>query len=123
MNLIERINALSPYKVSLKENGSLCFSTSSGSVYEVGFVEDYTFMNENAYQFFIIELEGNHSVKDELVKQTIWVIIETFFSEMILLCCISAICLMGNKLLETDYFPFGITNMKTKKILLTCQPK
>lgn len=82
MNLsIERINALSPYKVSLKENGSLCFSTSSGSVYEVGFVEDYTFINENAYQFFIIELEGNHSVKDELVKQTIWIIIETFFSE------------------------------------------
>lgn len=82
MNLpIERINDLSPYKVSLKDNGSLCFRTLSGSVYEVGFVEDYTFMDENAYQFFIIELEGNHSVRDELVKQTIWSIIETFFSE------------------------------------------
>lgn len=82
MNLpIERINALSPYKVSLKENGSLCFRTLSGSVYEVGFIEDYTFMDENAYQFFILELEGKHSAKDELVKQTIWVIIETFFSE------------------------------------------
>lgn len=82
MNLsTERINSLSPYKVFLKDNGSLCFKTQSGSVYEVGFVEDYTFMDENAYQFFIMELEGNHSVKDEWVRQTIWVIIETFFLE------------------------------------------
>ena len=82
MNLsTKRINAFSPYKVFLKDNGSLCFKTQSGSVYEVGFVEDYTFMDENAYQFFIMELEGNHDVKDEWVRQTIWVIIETFFLE------------------------------------------
>ena len=61
MNLsTKRINTFSPYKVFLKDNGSLCFKTQSGSVYEVGFVEDYTFMDENAYQFFIMELEGNH---------------------------------------------------------------
>lgn len=82
MNLsTKRINTFSPYKVFLKDNGSLCFKTQSGSVYEVGFVEDYTFMDENAYQFFIMELEGNHAVKDEWVRQTIWVIIETFFLE------------------------------------------
>lgn len=75
MNLsTKRINTFSPYKVFLKDNGSLCFKTQSGSVYEVGFVEDYTFMDENAYQFFIMELEGNHVVKDEWVRQTIWVI-------------------------------------------------
>lgn len=78
---LERINAFSPYKVSLKDNGSLSFCTQYGSVYEVGFVEDYTFMDENAYQFFIIEVEGNHSAKDDLIRKTIWIIIETFFSE------------------------------------------
>ena len=76
---LERVNTYSPYKVSLKENGSLSFKTRYGSVYEVGFVEDYTFMDENAYQFYIIETNGNHLVKDDLVRKTIWVIIETFF--------------------------------------------
>lgn len=78
---IEHINALSPYEVRLKANGSLSFETQYGAVYEVGFVEDYTFMDENAYQFFILELQGNHSVKDSLVRDTIWAIIETFFLE------------------------------------------
>ena len=39
---IERVNALSPYKVYINNNGSLGFETQYGSVYEVGFVEDYT---------------------------------------------------------------------------------
>ena len=64
---IERVNALSPYKVYINNNGSLGFETQYGSVYEVGFVEDYTFMDENAFQFFILESQGKHSVKDPLV--------------------------------------------------------
>lgn len=76
---IERVNALSPYKVYINNNGSLGFETQYGSVYEVGFVEDYTFMDENAFQFFILESQGKHSVKDPLVRETIWVILETFF--------------------------------------------
>ena len=36
-------------------------------------------MDENAYQFYIIEANGNHLVKVDLVRKTIWVIIETFF--------------------------------------------
>lgn len=55
---IERVNALSPYKVYINNNGSLGFETQYGSVYEVGFVEDYTFMDENAFQF----LFWNHKV-------------------------------------------------------------
>ena len=78
---IERVNALSPYKVYINNNGSLGFETQYGSVYEVGFVEDYTFMDENAFQFFILESQGKHSVKDPLVRETIWVILETFFLE------------------------------------------
>lgn len=75
---IEQINALSPYKVHLKKNGSLGFKIQYGSIYEVGFVEDYTFMDENAYQFFILESQGNHSIKGPLVRETIWAIIELF---------------------------------------------
>ena len=56
---IERVNALSPYKVYINNNGSLGFETQYGSVYEVGFVEDYTFMDENAFQFFYF---WNHKV-------------------------------------------------------------
>lgn len=78
---IERINALSPYKVYIQENGSLGFETQHGSIYEVGFVEDYTFMDENAYQLFILESQGKHSVKDPLVRKTIWAIMEIFFLE------------------------------------------
>lgn len=46
------------YKVYINNNGSLGFETQYGSVYEVGFVEDYTFMDENAFQF----LFWNHKV-------------------------------------------------------------
>lgn len=38
-------------------------------------------MDENAFQFFILESQGKHSVKDPLVRETIWVILETFFLE------------------------------------------
>ena len=78
---IERVNALSPYKFYINNNGSLGFETQYGSVYEVGFVEDYTFMDENAFLFFILESQGKHSVKDPLVRETIGVILETFFLE------------------------------------------
>ena len=33
------------------------------------------------FQFFILESQGKHSVKDPLVRETIWVILETFFLE------------------------------------------
>ena len=99
---IERVNALSPYKVYINNNGSLGFETQYGSVYEVGFVEDYTFMDENAFQFFILESQGKHSVKDPLVRETIWVILETFFLEnnpglylLVLIC--GAKCLFSQK--------------------------
>lgn len=38
-------------------------------------------MDENAYQFFILESQGKHSVKDPLVRKTIWAIMEIFFLE------------------------------------------
>ena len=42
---IERVNALSPYKVYINNNGSLGFETQYGSVYEVGFVEDLSLIH------------------------------------------------------------------------------
>ena len=118
---IERVNALSPYKVYINNNGSLGFETQYGSVYEVGFVEDYTFMDENAFQFFILESQGKHSVKDPLVRETIWVILETFFLENN--PDIFVICRMVNRLFVTVCFPCGIMNMNNGKVLLFCPLK
>ncbi|MDO4181904.1 MAG: DUF6169 family protein, partial [Bacteroidales bacterium] len=50
-------------------------------IYEVGFVEDYTFMDSGAYQFYILEMTGSRFKEDPFVKQTICTIIEVFFEE------------------------------------------
>ena len=79
---IEQINRISPYKVEIASDGnSLLFHTRYGLVYEVGFVEDYTFFDKNTYQFFIVEKNGSRFLKDPLVKETVWAIIEVFFRE------------------------------------------
>ncbi|MCE8952155.1 DUF6169 family protein [Bacteroides thetaiotaomicron] len=79
---IEQINQISPYKVEAASDGnSLIFHTQYGLTYEVGFVEDYTFFDENAYQFFIVEKNGKRFLKDSLVRATVWAIVETFFQE------------------------------------------
>lgn len=77
---VQQINASSPYKVTLMDNGSLSFQTNYGVVYEVGFIEDYTFLEKDAYQFYILEKEGGHYVKDPLIRTTIGAIIENFFA-------------------------------------------
>lgn len=88
---IEQINQISPYKVEIASEGnSLIFETPHGLTYEVGFVEDYTFFDENTYQFFIVEKNNKHFRKDSLVKQTVWAIIEIFFqanSHVLLYVC------------------------------------
>lgn len=79
---IERINCISPYKVEIADGGnSLIFHTQHGLTYEVGFVEDYTFFDENTYQFFIVEKNGSRFFKDVRVKETVWAIVEVFFQE------------------------------------------
>lgn len=79
---IERINRISPYQVEIASDGnSLVFHTHHGLTYEVGFVEDYTFFDENTYQFFIVEKNGNRFLKDVRVKETVWAIVEVFFQE------------------------------------------
>lgn len=76
---IRTINDIVPYKVTLTHTGSLRFSTQYGLIYEVGFVEDYTFMDNGAYQFYILEMTGSRFKEDPLVRQTICTIIEVFF--------------------------------------------
>lgn len=79
---IEQINRISPYKVEIASDGnSLIFRTRYGLTYEVGFVEDYTFFDKDTYQFFIVEKNGNRFLKDVMVKETVWAIVEVFFQE------------------------------------------
>ena len=75
----ERINQNAPYRLVLSDSDVLRFITDHGLVYEVGFTEDYTFMEENLYQFFISELTGNHYAPDPKIKSTIWAVLQEFF--------------------------------------------
>lgn len=77
----DRINQNAPYRLVLSNNNVLRFITDQGLVYEVGFTEDYTFMEENLYQFFISELTGNSYAPDPKIKSTIWAVLQEFFRQ------------------------------------------
>lgn len=77
--LSANINKVAPYKVVLVDINSYRFITDWGLVYEAGFVDDSTFMDENAYQFYLKELTGSSGPKDIKVMKTIGAIIEEFF--------------------------------------------
>lgn len=77
----DRINLHAPYRLVLSDSNVLRFITDHGLVYEIGFAEDYTFMEENLYQFFISELTGNHYAPDSKIKSTVWAVLEEFFQQ------------------------------------------
>lgn len=121
---VEQINRISPYKVEIASDGnSLIFYTRYGLTYEVGFVEDYTFFDENTYQFFIVEKSGNRFLKDSLVKLTVWTIIEAFFKRTVMCFFMSVILRMASRQYETAYLIFGLMNMKGGKNICILQLK
>lgn len=76
---LDRINTKAPYKVLEQTEGTLSFTTDNGLCYDAGFVEDYSFMEEGVFQFFISERSGKRATKDMKVKETVVTIIEAFF--------------------------------------------
>ena len=76
----EEINLTSPYKVEWVGDNSFVFETRFGLRYNVGFVEDYTFRDRGVYQFYIVNLDNSHFIRDNNVKKTIQSVIEAFFS-------------------------------------------
>ena len=76
---LESINSRSPYRVQVSADGSFCFTTDESLTYEVGFVKDYMFSAENAYQIFLMPKGTPNTTKDDKMQQTVTVIIEEFF--------------------------------------------
>lgn len=77
----EEINLTSPYKVCLGDANSFYFTTSAGSTYNIGFVQDYMISDEGVYQFYIIDVNHSHSQRDPFVKATVQCVIEAFFRQ------------------------------------------
>ena len=76
------INAHSPYAVIPMSNNTFVFYTKFGVKLTIGFVEDYTFSEENVYQFFILSEETSSKVgKDVDVMATITAVVEEFFKD------------------------------------------
>lgn len=77
----EQINLHSPYAVNRIDCNSFVFTSQHGIKFNVGFAEDYMLMEEGAYQLFISNLSKRPSPNDPLLKETIAVIINEFFSQ------------------------------------------
>jgi len=75
------INAKAPYHTICTSGNVAVFMTDSGLFYEAGFVDDATFFEENAYQFYLKELTGTSSSPDRKIMETVGAIIEEFFFE------------------------------------------
>lgn len=75
------INRHAPYYTICKADSVAVFMTDNGLVYEAGFVEDYTFFEENAYQFYLKELTGSSGPRDNKIMSTVGAIIEEFLAQ------------------------------------------
>ena len=78
---VDAVNSRAPYHVESAGENSFLFTTKHGVLYTVGFVEDYSFMEEGVYQFFISNVEHKRAVADDCIMETVRVIIEEFFSQ------------------------------------------
>ena len=77
---IDKINALTPYRVKLfEQDGSYRFVTDNGVKLAVSFMYDDMIILEGAYQLIIANLNNKKSPRDNKVKDTIMPIVEEFF--------------------------------------------
>lgn len=74
---ISAINTNSPYSI-WNEGDYYYFRSRYGVMYKVGFMEDFTIWEENAYQFLILNEENVPSPNDANIKTTVFCIIEGF---------------------------------------------
>ncbi len=78
---VEDINLLSDYKVIAIADDTVEFTTDYGVEYHINFMADYSIWEDNAYQFVIINKNKKASPNDEKLKNTLFAIVENFFSE------------------------------------------
>ena len=75
------INRTASYSVIPVGTMAFRFITEKSLVYEVGFVEDYSFLEENAYLFYLKEITGSSAPTDIKIMLTVGAIIEEFFAK------------------------------------------
>ncbi|MDO4210582.1 MAG: DUF6169 family protein [Bacteroidales bacterium] len=87
------INESAPYKVIQSTNSSVQFATEQGTLYEVGFVQDLSLGIDGVFQFFITNVNNSVAVRDEKIRDTVWAVLENFFTEneyaMLYICDVS----------------------------------
>lgn len=77
----ERINLVAPYKVVSAGEGIVRFITDKALVYEAGFIEDCSLVEEDGYQFYLREISGKSAATDAKIMQTVWAVFEEFFAQ------------------------------------------
>jgi len=77
---LNRLNVAAPYSVWEVREGSYGFKTNYGVLYRILFTPDETIWEEGAYEFGIINENHKPSPNDKKVRQTIFHIVEEFFT-------------------------------------------
>ena len=84
------VNRLTPYKVWTEDGRDYLIETSRGSIFVVGFMDDYSIWPTGAYQFTINNQSHQPSPNDHHLRTTILLLIEAFFTanpEILLYIC------------------------------------
>lgn len=77
---LNRLNVRIPYSVWQVSNGTYGFKTDYGVLYRIVFTPDQTIWESGAYEFGILNENQKSSPGDKQVRETIFGIIEEFFS-------------------------------------------
>lgn len=80
---LARINEQSPYEVWQTSEGDFNFQTDFDVFYRISFRIEQTIWDDGAYEFSIINQNQRSSPNDKKVRDTIFLIIEEFFTSMI----------------------------------------
>ena len=74
------INRLAPYKVWTENGRDYLVETNYDLLFRIGFMDDFSIWPEGAYQFTINNESNRPSPNDDKLKETVFRIIEAFFS-------------------------------------------
>ena len=115
---LSAINARSTLPVSLTGGGSFTFSFKDDS-FIVGFVKDFTILDEGVYQFFIESKNKANTSGNKDVRKTIISIIEEFFSEndSAILYIYAILMTTGNQF-ATDCSQYGSIHQRKRQIYI-----
>ena len=84
------VNRFTPYKVWTEDERDYLIETSSGNIFVVGFMDDYSIWPTGAYQLTINNRSHQPSPNDQRLRIAILLLIEAFFAanpEILLYIC------------------------------------